>query len=533
MRKYLLLLFVITSAVIVTAQTTVNIQPANIKQSTGVYVMPGEQITIKSEGRWSLWDKYTPATADGHPFRANDFGNWGVLLGQIGSGEIFVVGVNKTITSTNEGILYLFPNKGNFLIENPSGQLSVSITGGRELALYINSIKNRATQYTYKPADGILVTQVYVRAGESIEIFATGSWTMWEGTYPMVNAEGHEFVADGVEWGKLFGGVGSSEGIMIETFRVGEKCVFTPTKSGILSFYPYINNYVSSRNGSMDIYILGGTQVTNELKVQADNGVLADLNSRVAARISAFRQAAGLSPVEISLPLSQSALDHAKYMILNGVFERNQVEGNPGYTGATPEERAAARGFNDRVREIFCQTEDIERAVDIFIDSVYHRVRLLDPNIKYIGYGSFNDQNQKKHVFVLGYASSDIELTQDYILYPVADSTSVPSSWSGLENPDPLPNGAMKPTGYPISITYKNQLIRVTKSELKDSAGRVVPVFLITPDTDINGKNTNSVFIIPRTPLRSGEIYTAVVEAVCRVGDTESPISTTWSFTIK
>ncbi len=383
----------------------------------------------------------------------------------------------------------------------------------------------------------MLVTKVFVTAGEPIEIFATGSWTMWEGEYPPVNAEGHEegtkFTAKGVEWGKLFGGIGSSYGILTETFKVGERMIYTPQRDGILTFYPYVEDFVSVKRGGMDIFVIGGKEATDELLQTADRNVISELNNKVVDRINAFRASVGLNGVEISIPLSESAVDHARYMIINGVFDREQKEGNQGFTGITPDERASAKGFKGKVREIFCQTEDLEKAVDIFIDAVYHRVRLLDPNIKSIGYGNFNNDMNKMHVFVLGYAEEEIVLEQDFVVYPANMSIDVKSSWSGLENPDPLPPNANKPTGLPISVTFKHELTKVKSAELKDENGQIVPVFLITPDTDLWGKNTNSIFMIPRVRTRSGMKYTASVNAVFKVDDVENESQIVWEFTVK
>jgi len=118
--KRLGILFFMFFSFVVFGQTRIEVQPVNIKQSTGLYFKKGEKIVLTAEGRWSLWDRYTQmATADGHPFRANDFGNWGILLGQVGSGEVFIVGSKRELESNAEGILYLFPNKGHFLIEYP------------------------------------------------------------------------------------------------------------------------------------------------------------------------------------------------------------------------------------------------------------------------------------------------------------------------------------------------------------------------------------------------------------------------------
>jgi len=116
------IIFYLLISVFIYSESVCKVLPINKKQSSGVYVRQGDEVTISVSGKWSLWDKYSLADGKGHDYKANDLGNWGALLGKIGAGKVFYIGNGITISSQNEGVLYLFPNKDKYLIENQSGR---------------------------------------------------------------------------------------------------------------------------------------------------------------------------------------------------------------------------------------------------------------------------------------------------------------------------------------------------------------------------------------------------------------------------
>ena len=515
MKYFLTLFFLLITLGIMNGATTVEVFPVAKKQSSGIYVKKGEKLTINVSGKWSLWDKYKLVGGEGHPITAGEYGNWGTLLGKIGAGDIFVIGTTKEITSNDDGVLYLFPNKGKYQIEKQSGSLSVSVDGGTILEDFINTIIPTAKKITFDPKDGILYTNLFFKENANVEIYAFGNWTMWDGVYPETNAEGHifEFSTEGIPWGRLYGGLGSSFGQFVEIFSIGEKTTYTTTKAGLLSLYPYIGNYVAVKNGKMDIYIIGGEDATGDIIKNIDEQVKNNSQSQALAKINEYRKQANLPELQVDPILSQAAFDHSKYLALNDTFSREQEQGKQYFTGVTFEDRLKKFGYTKRAREMFCQIDSTISAVDLFFDSVYHRLRLLDPELKYLGYGGYKVGDKTIHVFDFGYIG-DNESKPDFekVTYPTEDSKNNKIEWSGIENPEPFPPGTVKPLGYPVTIYFKEQIQKVVSAELFNDKDELVDSFVVTPESDVNNKQINAIVIIPKKIMNPSSKYTVSVK---------------------
>lgn len=528
-RLSIFLVFIVSAFLF--SEVKVDVVPIGKKQNSGIYVKKGDSLKITVEGKWSLWDKYKLVGGEGHPVNAGELGNWGALLGKIGSGKIFYIGQGIDLVSNEEGILYLFPNKGKYLIEKASGNLQVTIDGGKKIDDFITELSSKSTKFTFDPQNGVLQTGLYFEAGSDIEIYAIGKWTMWDGIYQETNAEGHEFefTADGIPWGKLFGGIGSSTGQFIDTFSIGDKTVTKASKSGILSFYPFIGNYVSVKNGKMDIYVLGGKKATEDNIKTADSEVKAQFQKIALDKLNSYRKALALPELQINENLSNSALEHAKYLVLNNTFEREEEQGKLNFTAATFEDRLVKFGYEGKAKEMFCLIDSTEGAVDLFIDTIYHRLKLMDPELKYLGYGSYKQGEKTIHVFDFGYAKDgEINAAWEKLVYPLENANDVKIEWSGLENPDPLPQGTVKPLGYPISILLKDQITKVLDAKLLDSKGETVDSFIISPENDINNKQLNAVIIIPKKILTNDTQYTVNIKVTVGAANTEKNYS--WNY---
>ena len=529
MKKTVITFILLTIIFSFYAQNIIEIYPLDKKKSTEVYVKRGDNIKIEVNGKWSLWNKYEQTDGEGHQFVANEYGNWGALLGKIGSNKPFYVGNGLEFTCENEGILYLFPNKDKYKIEGQSGFLEAAIYGGTSTENFINSSLINSTHIKFDAKEGYKTTDIYVEGGDTLEIYSFGEWTMWTGVYPEVNAEGHDFNADGVAWGKLYGGIGSSDGQYKEIFPVGERVSYTASSSGIISFFPFTGNYITKEEGVLDIYITGGKKATDQDINKINTEIRKDLEETVLAHINEIRKSAMLPEIVSMEAFSKTSYNHAKYMIINNVFSRTEEPGNAEFSGQTLSERLKTLGYNDKSRELFCQTTSAEEAINLFIDAVYHRLRLLDPELKYVGYASYKDKEKIIHVFDMGYKNSlDQKHQWDIIVYPSNDVTEIKTSWDGLENPDPFPIGTNKPLGYPITIIFNDKITQVHEVALVDQDGKSVNSFIITPQSDINNKQINAIVIVPKTPLVRGIKYSA--SAAVTLGGEKDKKFYTWSF---
>lgn len=529
--KYILtiILLLFFSIFLLFSETVINVYPTGKMQASGLYIKKGDLLKFEVSGEWTLWDKYKPVGGEGHQFVANEYGNWGTLLGKIGNGGVFLIGKGKEITSRDEGVLYLFPNKGVYKAENQSGNLSVKINGGLPINDFKNQLIASGVQISFNPKDKVIITDLFVESGDKIEIYAFGEWTMWDGIYQEVGPGGHEFNSNGIPWGKLYGGIGTSYGEFTEIFPIGEKTQLVVTKSGIISLFPYLDNYISNEKGNLEIFIKGARKASSTDKEKIDKYIKLQIEVQVLSKINEIRTIASLPRVEIDPILSQSASDHAKYLILNNKFTRDENSSDINFTGATLEERLNNLGYKRPSKEMFCQTENAIDSLDLFMNTVYHRLRLLNPDLKYLGYGTYKSKDKEIHVFDFGYLNENEEkLRWDAIFYPANNATEIKMSWSGEENPDPLPLGAQKPLGSPISIVFKEKINSVLKVELIDEAGNKINSFIITPMNDINNKDFNAVIIVPKEVLKNNNKYIVIVKANLGKDNIEKDYS--WSF---
>ncbi len=508
----LLLLFIANSFF---AQTTVEIMPIDVKQSSEIYVKKGDILKITSAGEWTLWDKYKKTGGEGHPIEAKPYGNWGALLGQIGSGKTFFIGQTTEITAEDDGVLFLYPNYGSFQIENASGSLAITVTGGTPLKDFLTTIIDSSSTYTFDPLSGTLVTDLYFEAGQKAVIYAFGNWTMWDKEYPKVNADGHKFIANGDSWGKLYAAAGNSTGIYYDPYAAGQKSEITFKEGGFLSFYPRIENYQATKNGELKIFVQGGLKVneTNlaDLKAKSDK----ILNDKIIAYINTKRVSAGLQPVAFSENLSKSALGHAKYMITNNVFSRDEEQGKPEFFGATPDDRAKTAGYTGgKIREMYCQAEKYQFAIDYLLNTVYHRLRLLDPKIKEIGYGAYRINDNTIHVFDIGYDDT-LTAQNEFITFPGNLSADNEIQFSGMESPSPLPETLKGPTGTPISIIFNKDIEKIETVELTNSdTGEILKTHIIDSNNDVNKRTINGAIILPIDKLTPSTNYVATVRVI-------------------
>lgn len=530
MKSFYITVFLTICCFSLFSQTTVEVFPNKTKQSSGIYVKKGDTLQLTVTGTWSLWDKYKEVSGEGHPFKANDLGNWGALVGHIGDGEPFYIGNSLEITSEDEGVLYLYPNKDKYLISNQKGNLNVIIEGGTALESFISQeLGATANHYVFDPTEGVLTTNLIFNEGESAIVYAFGSWTMWEEEYPKVDADGHDFVAEGVKWGKLFAGIGTSTGQYKDAYQIGQKAFIKIESKGFLSLYPFLSNYVSSKQGKIDIYVVGGRDATEEEREDIDNKMHLHFAEQVLTEFNKYRQASRLPEIVLDEGLTKSAYNHSRYMVENDSFSRNETDGTDYYTGESPDARAEEAGFSkSKIREMFCQTESPAYSVEVLFNTVYHRLRLLNPDLKYLGYGSYKKGDVTIHVFDFGYEQDNVT-DMDYFIFPGDLTTNNPVKWGGYEKPNPLPDGTDTPVGSPVSVLFKDRISKVIDAKLVNfDTGEQVNCVVITPDTDLNNRQINAVIMVPQEPLSSLTTYSVSIKVSFADSDKEKDVS--WTF---
>lgn len=220
--------------------------------------------------------------------------------------------------------------------------------------------------------------------------------------------------------------------------------------------------------------------------------------------LNAVRTKAGLSKVTMDLYLTRAAQNHAKYLVSNivGLFEaHDEVPGNSGFTGVTPNDRAnfvGAIGYDAVGEDIYFGDGTISTGVRNLIEVPYHRMALLNPNLTSIGLA----KDGGSVVVSLGYERGNSSVA----VYPYDGQRNVPVAFPGGEIPSPLEQFGVDRSGF--IITYQQQGLGSNPSfSLKDSKGNDVPVF-----SESNQMHSHdALLLIPKENLKYSETYTVTV----------------------
>ncbi|HVW27977.1 MAG TPA: hypothetical protein VHC69_21585 [Polyangiaceae bacterium] len=172
--------------------------------------------------------------------------------------------------------------------------------------------------------------------------------------------------------------------------------------------------------------------------------------------LNQIRLAAGAGCMNLVSALDTSATAHCNYEAANASNTmctsdpHGEVMSCTGYTGATAQAREIAAGYS----QLLAYTEVLTTygnnpvaAVPSWIDTVWHRIPLLDPWTVDMGYGGA----ARCDVIDIGRGMSTVP-ADTIVVYPYDGQTNVPPSFSGLEGPAPPPPAGGFPSSYPINI---------------------------------------------------------------------------------
>ncbi|MBX5477099.1 MAG: S-layer homology domain-containing protein, partial [Clostridia bacterium] len=219
----------------------------------------------------------------------------------------------------------------------------------------------------------------------------------------------------------------------------------------------------------------------------------------------------------------------------------------PGFTGENPWDRAAYFGYAGNAAEDMAFGEGLVDAVDTWMDSVYHRLPIVDPTLRAVGFALAGAPNAAGDLPV-----TDLELgdwipkpsdvaSGTMVVYPVDGQRDVPLSFPSGEVPDPLSPfpGASYPAGYPITLQFPSphvEAVDVDAAVLQTDSGSLVPAYVLTPDAGsgdpaISHLGGTAVALVPKAPL--APLTTYRVRVTGRYLDDRGdwhPFSRQWSF---
>jgi len=178
--------------------------------------------------------------------------------------------------------------------------------------------------------------------------------------------------------------------------------------------------------------------------------------------VNTLRAAAGAPCVTLDLNIGKAAAAHCAYYALNKdsapectINPHYEVLGCPGYTGTTPSERMRAAGFasSGGGGEVMAFLNNPARAVQTWVDSVWHRIPILDPATTVMGYGSAEDCD------TVDFGPNRRREGLSLVAYPYAGQIGVTTAFDGrYEGPMPPAPTTGWPSANPISL-YGQQLV--------------------------------------------------------------------------
>lgn len=222
------------------------------------------------------------------------------------------------------------------------------------------------------------------------------------------------------------------------------------------------------------------------------------------------RTAAGLQPVIISEKLSKGCQLHAEYLVENNDNPKssgmNAHSESPELIGYSELGQIAAK------RAVIHYVEP-EKAIIGWLRTFYHRIPLLQPNLKEIGIG-YSKNNVVKVVLIDCISGLQGAIEPEIVFFPADRQTNVPIEM-GPEIPHPI--GHEGQFGMPITIYFANyQVITELHFTLLDQDNKHIDCYISTPEKPASTfSQWNSVCAIPQKTLRPHSVYHASLK--CKV----------------
>jgi hypothetical protein len=172
--------------------------------------------------------------------------------------------------------------------------------------------------------------------------------------------------------------------------------------------------------------------------------------------VNKLRLAAGSGCMNMVSALNTSALAHCNYRAANAgtpmcvADAHGEVMSCMGFTGADAQSREIAAGYPRNLAYTEVATtfgNNPVAAVPNWIDTVWHRIPLLDPWTTDMGYGGAKGCD----VIDIGRGMS-MAPAGTVVVYPYDGQINVPPSFSGREGPAPPPPPSGWPSAYPVSV---------------------------------------------------------------------------------
>lgn len=238
-----------------------------------------------------------------------------------------------------------------------------------------------------------------------------------------------------------------------------------------------------------------------------------------------FRRNLGLGLLAYSQELTLSAVNHANYLKINRVGGFSEDSGKPGYTGATPTERANYAGYktNEFVSGGLAVGNTASGAIQSLINSVYHRGVLIGQSWTDVGSATYCINCDGTIALNINVAKKDHygqKNASDFVMfYPFNNQAGVSLTMAGeTVNPFPeYPDGLVYgKVGYPISFAVEaGHVLELKQFTLTENGSSVsLNSYVYTASNDPNKLILkNEAWLIAKSQLKPLTKYNVVLQA--------------------
>jgi hypothetical protein len=252
-------------------------------------------------------------------------------------------------------------------------------------------------------------------------------------------------------------------------------------------------------------------------------GIPAEGKATILKIVNSYRRSMGLIGVALDPELTRHCSLHAEYLVRNMNHPSAKGLGahqeNPKLPGYSPE------GHRAGMASVIYHGPYFLESVDNWMNSFFHRIPLLVPDLRRIGFGCARTKEGLWWA-VLDARSGKGDNQPSF--YPADGQKNVPLAYVRGEQPDPIPESPDKRAGFPITLNFPSGNAVKNVAARLEAGGRVVPVYVSTPEKSVNPiLQRNTVGLIAKIPLQPRTTYTVAVTA--QVAGKEW--IKTWSFT--
>jgi uncharacterized protein YkwD len=264
----------------------------------------------------------------------------------------------------------------------------------------------------------------------------------------------------------------------------------------------------------------------------APAGAVAALNA-----VNALRVAAGAACVTLNMQIVQAATAHCAYYQTNNQSNpmctsnpHGEVTGCTGFTGANPLDRMRAAGFTSNGgSEVMAFVNSPERSVQTWVDSVWHRIPILDPATTVMGYGAAGSPD---NCDTIDFGPSARTPATTVLVYPYDGQTGVTTSFNGqYEGPMPPAPSTGWPSSNPITLYAQKPMITEHVLTVDGSTEPIDHVFLDSSSSMLDASDQqflrSSVFLYANEPFMPMTKYHVKISGTYAGG----MLMKEWSFT--